>query len=126
MAGTRSLRSGPQLGVFRYDWGNRQRCVCVMRLSASDITVIRALVEERFGPSSGIWLFGSRLDDAARGGDIDLYVEPEYVRDENLFLARQAIKRDLERRLGQPVDLVINVGNTTAFMRQAREEGCRL
>ena len=39
-----------------------------MRLSANDIAVIRSLVHDRLGASAGIWLFGSRLDDAARGG----------------------------------------------------------
>jgi predicted nucleotidyltransferase len=97
-----------------------------MRLSPEEITAIRRLVQDRFGVDAGIWLFGSRLDDTARGGDVDLYVEPERLPDENLLLARQALRRDLERRLRLPVDLVVNAGHTTAFMRQAREEGCPL
>ena len=63
-----------------------------MRLSPEDIVVIRTLVQARFGPSAGIWLFGSRLDESARGGDIDLYVEPDRLPDDNLFLARQALQ----------------------------------
>jgi predicted nucleotidyltransferase len=94
-----------------------------MRLSTEDIAIIRALVQARFGASSRIWLFGSRLDDGARGGDVDLYVEPGALPNDNLLLARQALQRDLERRLRQPMDLVVNPGHTTAFMRQAREEG---
>lgn len=94
-----------------------------MRLSSNDIVVIRSLVQDRFGADAGIWLFGSRLDDAARGGDIDLYIEPASPVHDNLFLARQALRRELERRLRQPVDLVVNNGRPTAFMRQARSEG---
>jgi predicted nucleotidyltransferase len=94
-----------------------------MRLSPDDIAAIRGLVQARFGADTGIWLFGSRLDDAARGGDVDLYVEPDRLPEENLLLTRQALRRELERRLRVPVDLVINPGRTTAFMRQARAEG---
>ena len=94
-----------------------------MRLSPEDIATIRHLVQERFGPDAGIWLFGSRLDDSARGGDVDLYVESAPLPDKNLLLVRQALRRDLERRLRLPVDLVINAGHPTAFTRQARAEG---
>ncbi len=42
----------------------------------------RAALEEirrMFGAASRVWLFGSRADDNARGGDVDLYVEAQLV-----------------------------------------------
>jgi hypothetical protein len=97
-----------------------------MRLSTWDIAIVRSLIRARFGADARIWVFGSQLDDDARGGGLDLYVEPGRLPEDNLLLARQALQRDLERRLRQPVDLVVNPGRATAFMRQAREEGCLL
>ncbi len=61
-----------------------------MRLSDADIAVIRALVRTRFGQDSRIWLFGSRLDDNARGGDIDLYVEPRSLSENRLTYCGRA------------------------------------
>lgn len=97
-----------------------------MRLTEAEIELIRSAVRDRFGADAGIWLFGSRLDDQARGGDVDLYVEPSAPLPGNLFLARDALRRELQRCLRQPVDLVIRRGEPTAFMCQARDEGERL
>jgi predicted nucleotidyltransferase len=94
-----------------------------MRLTEAEIDVIRGAVRARFGADSAIWLFGSRLDNAVRGGDIDLYVEPAAVPSENLFLAREALRRELQQRLRCPVDLLVRRGEATAFMRQAKAEG---
>lgn len=97
-----------------------------MRLSPQQIDTIRTLLRTRLGDDSGIWLFGSRTDDNAVGGDIDLYVEPALLPESNLLLLRQKLKRDLEKRLHNAVDLIINDGRTTAFMRLARQEGIPL
>jgi predicted nucleotidyltransferase len=83
-------------------------------------------VDAHFGQGSRIWLFGSMLDDQARGGDVDLYVEPTDPLPANLFLARQALKRELEQTLRRPVDVLVRRAPPTAFMRQARAEGQRL
>lgn len=46
-----------------------------MRLSAEQAAAIRTAARDAFGPSVVVRLFGSRTDDNARGGDIDLHVE---------------------------------------------------
>jgi len=97
-----------------------------MRLNPQQIAAIQTLLRTRLGEDSGIWLFGSRTDDNALGGDIDLYVEPAQLPESNRFLLRQKLKRDLEKRLHSAVDLIINEGRTTAFMRLAKREGVRL
>jgi predicted nucleotidyltransferase len=97
-----------------------------MRLNPDEIRQIRAAVEAHFGQGSSTWLFGSMLDDDARGGDVDLYVEPADPLPANLFLARQALRRELEQTLRRPVDVLVWRAQPTAFMRQARAEGQRL
>lgn len=47
-----------------------------MRLNASQIEAIKQEAGHFFGARAGVWLFGSRVDDRQRGGDIDLYVRP--------------------------------------------------
>jgi predicted nucleotidyltransferase len=46
-----------------------------MRLTSAEIEAIRAAVRGMFGPRARVRVFGSRADDAARGGDLDLFVE---------------------------------------------------
>jgi len=78
-----------------------------MRLSQRNQRVIRETVAEIFGPDAQVLLFGSRLDDQARGGDIDLLVklshpDPDSRRKELTLVAR------LQRRLGdQPIDVLL-------------------
>ena len=46
-----------------------------MRLKPEVRGLIVKLCRQHFGADARVWLFGSRLDDKALGGDIDLYIE---------------------------------------------------
>lgn len=80
-----------------------------MRLRPDEIHAIQQAAREAFPPGTGVYLFGSRLDDQARGGDIDLMVEPptswparEVVDRRTRFIAR--LYRLLEE---QRIDVLI-------------------
>ena len=46
-----------------------------MRLTEFEVQAIKQSAREVFGAGVGVALFGSRVDDAQRGGDIDLYIK---------------------------------------------------
>lgn len=100
-----------------------------MRLKPDQIEAIRQETEHFFGPGSEVWLFGSRVDDARRGGDVDLYVRPSLHAPDLLAAARFAFLASLKRRLGdRRIDLVLqrDGGEELPIHRQAREHGVRL
>ena len=92
-----------------------------MRLSTAQARVILGCVRQQFGADAQVLLFGSRLDDLARGGDVDLLVEsagPPTLRQR--ALATMA----LEQALNLPVDIVAQQRGTPgiAFARIARSK----
>ena len=46
-----------------------------MRLSPAQIDIIKTTAQTVLGDGARVTLFGSRVDDQAKGGDVDLYVE---------------------------------------------------
>ena len=99
-----------------------------MRLTAEQVNVIRRIAREEAGADSVVRLFGSRLDDTARGGDIDLLLEiPHAVDHPALFSARIAAR--LMRALGgRHVDVLLAAPNldTLPIHGVAVAEGVRL
>lgn len=76
-----------------------------MRLTAGQIQAIKQTVQARLGLPTQIRLFGSRLDDEAKGGDVDLHVS--VVQPVDVWAAAQCASR-LERSLdGRKVDVRI-------------------
>lgn len=78
-----------------------------MRLTKEQAHIIRHTTQQRFGPDARVWLFGSRTDDNAKGGDIDLLIEtPEPL--ENAFRESVGIETDLQIALGdQKIDILL-------------------
>lgn len=79
----------------------------VVRLSSQTQTIIRDTAREIFGPQATTMVFGSRVDDTARGGDIDLIVQLEQPVQQRERKALQLVAR-LQMRLGmQPIDVLV-------------------
>lgn len=78
-----------------------------MRLTDEQRHVIRTLTTQLLGGDVRVLLFGSRVDDSGKGGDIDLFIEvPRSVDSRVLTEARLAAR--IERALGgRKVDVIL-------------------
>ena len=84
-----------------------------MRLNDHIKDVIISVARRRFGEACRVVLFGSRTDDAAKGGDIDLYIRTELSR-EDAFRSRIRFIVDLEREIGERnIDVVVQSSDST-------------
>ena len=96
-----------------------------MRLTKEQIQIIKATVREVFGPKADVWLFGSRVDDTLKGGDIDLLIEA-FATPEESFDKELALYARLIRQLGdQRIDIVVhNAGKPSLPVHEvARQTG---
>ena len=96
-----------------------------MRLTKEQIQVIAKVVSRIAGDNAQPYLFGSRVDDQAKGGDVDMVIEV----DQKLSrLDRGRIKMKLEQALGLPVDVLVHVRDTelTPFQKIAHAQATRL
>lgn len=82
-----------------------------MRLTDNQTEIIRQLAYELAGSQSRVRVFGSRLDDAAHGGDIDLMLElPEPV--DNPALMSAQMSAQVSRAMhGRKVDVLLSAPN---------------
>ncbi len=87
--------------------------------------MILTATRELAGPDASVRLFGSRLDDQLRGGDIDLLVECPRRVARPVWLAAQITAR-LQKRLGdRKIDVLVVDPDTELepVHRVARTEG---
>lgn len=79
-----------------------------MRITQTQKHIICETAEKYFGPDVHIWLFGSRANDKAKGGDIDLYIEPSIQNTADLVMAKLQFLRDLHKKMGeQKIDVIL-------------------
>jgi predicted nucleotidyltransferase len=99
-----------------------------MRLTRQEIERIHHEVDKQLGPQARVNLFGSRVDDSARGGDVDLLVQVDKTLKNKALSAAQLSAR-LERVLeGRKVDLVLLTPDTAMqpIHREAIRTGVEL
>lgn len=96
-----------------------------MRLTEQQTDTIKRLVKRTFGQPADVYLFGSRADDHARGGDIDLYID---AKDHQAPLSSKLhLASLLQMELGeQRFDIVLAKDPDRAIEVEARATGVRL
>lgn len=95
-----------------------------MRLTEFEINAIKQTAREVFGANVQVYLFGSRVDDAKKGGDIDLYIKTE-VGDK--FNHKIKFLVALEQKIGeQKVDVIFSGDEVRAIEQQAIRTGVLL
>ncbi|MEA3352456.1 MAG: nucleotidyltransferase domain-containing protein [Campylobacterota bacterium] len=95
-----------------------------MRLSKNYIDTFKEKFTELFGEGE-IYLFGSRVDDSKKGGDIDLYLKVEDH--SNLFEKKIKFLSRVKRELGeQKIDIVFNEDKNRLIEQEALKWGIKL
>ena len=95
-----------------------------MRLKHKEIEAIVSTFQEVF-KSGDIYLFGSRVDDNLKGGDIDLYIDADDK--DKLFEKKLSFLVSLKRKIGeQKIDVVISRDKNRAIEQEALKKGIRL
>ena len=94
-----------------------------MRLTPAQIDTIQSTVQTVFGEGAQVTLFGSRVHDDLKGGDIDLYVETAVLD----LMKKIRCKVSLQDQLDMPVDLIVKpYGDNSPIALIAKQEGIRL
>jgi len=95
-----------------------------MRLSKTDVDNIKSVFQDIF-TNGAIYLFGSRVDDTKKGGDIDLFVESSDTT--NLLEKKINFLVLLKQKIGdQKIDLIISRDRTRLIEQEALSKGIKL
>ena len=94
-----------------------------MRLASWEVREIKKAAKLLFGERVKVILFGSRVDDNKKGGDIDLYVitdNPSYEKKGKFWI-------ELQERLGeQKIDVILSEDSSRSIEKTALKEGVEL
>lgn len=99
-----------------------------MRLTPEQVKAIRVIVAQVAGQAARVWLFGSRVHDDERGGDVDLLLELDTPVAEPAQLAARLSARVSRAMQGRKVDILLKAPNLLhlPIHTVALEQGIRL
>ncbi|HIR34135.1 MAG TPA: nucleotidyltransferase domain-containing protein [Candidatus Coprenecus merdigallinarum] len=95
-----------------------------MRLSKREIEVILQVAEDIYGTDVKVYLFGSRVDDSRRGGDIDLLVRTTSAKKGILERVRMASR--IKSLIGDQKIDIIGDYEDNQVVREALKNGILL
>lgn len=82
-----------------------------MRLSPTHCDIIKIEAKKIFGEETKVFLFGSRVDDTKKGGDIDLMLELAHNITE-MVIKIILLNGKLQQQLGpQKIDIIVHTPN---------------
>ncbi len=94
-----------------------------MRLKTFELESIKESFNNCF-TSGKVYLFGSRIDDTKKGGDIDLYIDTS---DTNRVKRKIDFLRILKNKIGeQKIDLIISFDKSKPIEQEAIKNGILL
>jgi len=99
-----------------------------MRLTHSEQKIIKKYFKDIFNKGQ-LYLFGSRVDDNKKGGDIDLYIisNEDNLSTEMLFNKKLEFLSKLQLALGeQKIDLIISKDKNRSIEKEALKNGIEL
>jgi len=92
-----------------------------MRLSLCEVENILKLKNKYFSEMDKIYLFGSRVDDNKKGGDIDLYIE-RYDINDKYYNKKIELVSELQKIIGeQKIDLIISQDDNRLIEIEAKK-----
>jgi uncharacterized protein len=95
-----------------------------MRITEHEKNVIIDAVKNT-DPDAKVWLFGSRVDDNKKGGDIDIAIFSEKI--DKDIIQKMQVRRLIYDRIGeQKIDIVTTNSGKEAIFRLAVAEGIQL
>lgn len=101
-----------------------------VRLSEKTLYFIRKIFFDHFLKNDELWLFGSRVDEKKKGGDIDFYIETDLKNYELAVEKKIAFLCALKKEIGdQKIDIVLRLRSSNHHLpiyEVVKSEGVRL
>lgn len=99
-----------------------------MRITDQQAQQIKSIVTESFGKEAHVWLFGSRANDNAKGGDVDILVTTTNNIDEPVSMSAKVSVKLTRIFNGRKVDVVVEAPNIKQqpIFEVAKATGVRL
>ncbi|WP_029522913.1 nucleotidyltransferase domain-containing protein [Persephonella sp. KM09-Lau-8] len=99
-----------------------------IRLTEYELKAIKETAKEVFGNKAKVWLFGSRVNPNAKGGDIDIYIEIPNYEETDVFSKKVKFLVQLEDKIGeQKIDVITAPYNCEKFYCiEAKKTGVRI